>query len=231
MPDEVNNNPGFATLNFGDADLIKTFFSILGQCIVEWSFVDRAIFDCFSRFLGTDEKRAAIVYYSNSRFEGRKQLTQELAEVALDDEKVFANDPSLAADWKHIVSEVARLQPFRTILAHQPVQQTGEIIWDTQAPGGPAVIDAKVLFHVTIEEKEVLRGKKTQRLISREELEQHHKDVVALKVKVSRIPSRYDTAHAAARKFTQSVAASSQAPEAPPPHIDPTLPRSDVSHG
>jgi hypothetical protein len=190
----MNDDPSFATLNFGDPDAIQKFYSVLGLCINEWSYVDRGLFDCFRLFLATDEKRAAIVYYSISRFEGRKNLADELSAIAL-------NDADQRTAWDEIVAEIRRLQPFRNIIAHQPVLQTGEIIWDMHAPGGPAVVDAKVIFQVTIEEKEILRGKKSPRKILKEELDQHLLDITKL--------------HRSVRKFAERYASAQQLPLAP----------------
>jgi hypothetical protein len=181
MPD---NSESLATLDFRDPQPAAEFFSILGRCINEWSYVDRALFDCFALFVGADERQATIIYYQQARLEGRKQLTNELASHAI-------KDDGLKQKWDSLIKHFGQIQSLRTIIAHHPVKQQGEIVWDTQAPGGPKAIRARVFFTVDIEEKEVLRGKRQPRKITKEELEEHWKSVNELRVSLARFAKAF----------------------------------------
>jgi len=109
----------------------------------------------------------------------------------------------LKKQWDSALAEMSRLVPLRNVIAHQPIRQQGEIVWDMWAEGGPKVHRAGVRLEVNVEEKELLRGKRKPQTILIEDLRQHTKDVAELSKAMDAIAKSF-------RRFVEGTAQSVQ---------------------
>lgn len=169
-----------ATINFGeDSPEWKEFYSVLGYCVNQWSYIDRTMFEVCELCLDIDEIKAAIIFYQNTNFEFRKRMVFELVAISLgkDCPKEL---------WKEISSAMEELQKFRNIVAHHPTKQYGEVIWDLHAEGGPKVHSALVRLEIQIEEKELLRGRRKPQTITMNDLMQYSKEITQLHQKLKK---------------------------------------------
>lgn len=143
---------------------VNEFYALIGKCTTQWARIERLLFEVCVWALGVDEARTAAIFYAWPTLGGRRNVTNELVRLAA------PNDD----EWKGITDAIDEHQPFRNMLAHEPVRQQFEIIWDMFAEGGPKPIRSDGRLEVHTEPKKLLRGKgKVEQTISIPELEAH----------------------------------------------------------
>ncbi len=94
------------------------FYRLVGECINQWSFVDRELFKICELLLGTDSKRTSIVFYSWVNINNHISLVDALLKNALPED-------ALHERWKPLRKQMYDLLDTRSIVAHQPAKRTG----------------------------------------------------------------------------------------------------------
>ena len=96
----------------------ETFLRLLGDCVGQWAFMDRALFGLTKEALGTDRTRAAIVFYSWTNIANHLTLADKLMKHGL-------STKHFEAEWKPLSKSVKRHLDTRSIYAHHPIKRTG----------------------------------------------------------------------------------------------------------
>lgn len=96
----------------------REFARLVGECITTWAFVDRQVFGLLNMHLGTNTKRAAVVYYRWPTLAGRADLADALLKSELS-KAVFENK------WRPIYKDLKNLLAMRAVIAHQPPVRIG----------------------------------------------------------------------------------------------------------
>jgi hypothetical protein len=112
----------------------EIFTRLIGECITRWAFIDRALFEFCSHFLGGRSALTAIVYYRTPQLRQRLGLVDELFRTMIAITKAHIPSRSLVAmrrcdemlrEWKSAHKELERLSEVRNAIAHQPMGVTG----------------------------------------------------------------------------------------------------------
>jgi hypothetical protein len=100
------------------AEVRKTFFASLGECITAWASVERAIFDLFHRALDADRDKCALIFWSIPNFGMRLSYTSMIVAHCL----VTRDNKETRAQraWKDLNKDLNNHHSFRNNLAHQP---------------------------------------------------------------------------------------------------------------
>jgi hypothetical protein len=130
---------------------LDTFYSLVGDCISQWAFVDRGLFNLCKTALGTDSTRAAIVFYSSPSVANHLSLVDKLMKYELSGDG-FKNK------WKPLHKLIERHLNTRSIIAHQPIKPT-----ETSK-------NHHALYSIHIEPAEQILGKKHKGLGDKQEL-------------------------------------------------------------
>lgn len=155
-------------VELGSQELVDQFYRIAGYAINQWAHIDQSVFDCFCWVLNTTEQKAAIVYYSMMSTAQRLALTDELF-------KSISNQ-SLVEEWAALLSEQKALTPIRNILAHQPINCISEIM-NISHIDPDKKFQVENWLEVSIDPKEMLRGRRKSRTIKIEELQTYAQNI------------------------------------------------------
>lgn len=96
----------------------EKFLRYLGECVSQWAFLDRALFDLTQTSLGTDDTRTAIVFYHGKTIDNHLALVDRLMKHELPESK-FLNS------WRPLQKKIIRHLKTRSIYAHHPIKRTG----------------------------------------------------------------------------------------------------------
>ncbi|SRR6266849_1772413 len=170
------------TIPLGSQELVDQFYRIAGYGINQWAHIDRTVFECFHLVLGTTEQKAAIVYYSLLSTSQRVSLTDELLQRACD-------APTIK-EWTELLGQMKILMPIRNILAHQPIVCVSTV-QNISHIDSEKKVEIRNWLEVSIDPKELLRGRRKSRTITVEELQGHVHEVQMLHAKLLAFQSKF----------------------------------------
>lgn len=158
-----------------DLEEHQRFYLALGHCINQWAYVDQLLFDCCKLALGTDEKRAAIVYYRWLALSQRADLTDELVT------NVITMKEHTDA-WSAIRTAINDHLPLRNLIAHHPtIGKLDVVVQLSEDRKTSNTVSQKAWHQIETEQRELVRGKRKKRAISLKDLSDHHEAVSKLR--------------------------------------------------
>ena len=180
-------------------DPTEKFYALYGRCINEWAFVEERYFDFFAFALGATRKNAAILFYEWKEFSTPAKLTNSLMENVLHKGPYKAHLKS----WSAIAKKIERHRPFRNELAHEPIRgfRRLRISFRKKPPLTEEERKKSGLgqFHEVYRSPiKVLGGrnpklfKNTLPVIRIEHLEEHHKEVRAIREALNQFATELD---------------------------------------
>lgn len=154
---------------------VTYFYALIGWPISTWAHIDRAHFECLHLLIGVDETKSATIYYRFITQSERFGLTRDLMEIT-------PLSIETMREWKSICSEITKESPIRNMLAHQPSVWTIGL----SANGGEPELNYSTDLIVQTEDKELLRGAKTKRVLTLDELRAHAMSVFSIMERIDR---------------------------------------------
>ena len=155
------------------------FYAQLGLCINAWAIIDRAFFDVCERVLQTDEKRTSVIYYRWQNFSQRVAMVDELVGIQLTDTKL-GDTNKLKKQWKEVMDGIEKHIGFRNLIAHHPIRGVATFTLSFDHDEATNIVSyqpekniSKGWLELHTEEKELLRGKKEEKIVKIEDLNQH----------------------------------------------------------
>jgi hypothetical protein len=133
-------------------DNIDKFYSLAGFIINNWALVDRSLFSCFHAALKVTEHQAAILYYAWSNIGSRIGLLNDILVATLPDHPILP-------DWKKLKDSFDLST--RNLLAHHPIEI--ESAYRLNEDGSFTTTHT---MRAKFEEKELLAGKKRDKVVS-----------------------------------------------------------------
>jgi hypothetical protein len=171
----------FAMIDDADRPSDK-FYALYGRCINEWAHIDELLCEFFTFALGTDEHRAAVIYYSWVSIGQRKAQTDKLMNIILSNDELREHRKA----WAHASAEIEKHLAFRNDLAHEPIRAWRRVLLTAnktkdQTAALKAEREAKGhkygLWHeVYTSPKKILKGAKPK-AIREDNLRKHLEDV------------------------------------------------------
>jgi hypothetical protein len=135
----------------------EEFFSLVGQAITRWSYIDRDLFD-FCRFaLNASEKMSAIIFYRSPTIGDHMNLTDSLMKAAQLHERHLRQ-------WAAILAEMNRLLPLRNEIAHNPHVSAGMIVIQLNSKSSEPgqVVSNEQWYEIRTEQRKLLRQSKNK---------------------------------------------------------------------
>jgi hypothetical protein len=158
-------------VQLGSQQAFDEFYKGIGYAVNAWVHIDRKLFECLHAALGSNEQKAAIIYYRLKSQSERIGLANDLLKVT--------DLGALTSEWQKLYAEIKRLQPLRNLLAHQPLLGSS-IIKNVSHIDPENPVQIEHFLSVDVEEKELLRGDRKPRKVEINELVQYCQHIAAL---------------------------------------------------
>ncbi len=162
----------------------REFFQALGECINEWAYIERQIYDLFVAALKTDRALAGSIFWSMPSISMRLSYTRALVDLCLRIEplKPGEHKTQTEIESKSLFSEIVELLKFRNIIAHQPRASTTERPITIQIDKGVVDSGGKT---ITIIHPNHEDPKQQFDPIKTETMKEHHSSLLVLAARIS----------------------------------------------